>query len=71
MSSEVKERELLDLPGVGEIRGRPGTSTMVLAGAAKFWHDKYQSAKLDGAIAAVVIIAVFETLGAIAYHFWR
>ena len=72
MSSEaVKEREVIDLPGVGEIRARPGTSTMALAGAAKFWHDKYQSARKDGFIAAVSLIATLEVIAGIIYHYWR
>jgi len=71
MSDVIKNREVIELPGVGEIRGRPGTSTMALAGAAKFWHDKYQSARKDGFIAAVSLIAAFEVFAGIIYHYWR
>ena len=70
----MDERESIELPGVGELRGRPGTSTMALAGAAKFWHDKYQSARRDyqsarrdGFIAASILIAVAEVAALIVY----
>lgn len=66
----VQERESIELPGVGELRGRPGTSTMELAGAASFWYKKYQSARKDGFIAAVTVIAALELLGGIIYHYW-
>lgn len=55
----------VDLPGVGEVRARPGTSTLELAGAAKHWHDKYQSvmrrkgsAFMGGVFSVVIIEAV-------------
>ena len=63
----MDERESIELPGVGELRGRPGTSTMALAGAAKFWHDKYQRARKDGFIAASIIIAVAEAAALVVY----
>lgn len=65
------ERQTIDLPGVGEIKGRPGTSTMQLAGAAKFWYVKYQSARKDGFIAATSLIITLEVVIGIAYHYLR
>lgn len=67
----MEERESVSLPGVGEIRGRLGTSTMQLAGAAKFWHDKYRSAKRDGVIAGIALMATLEIAVVIAYYYLR
>lgn len=51
--------ETIEVPGVGEIRAREGTSTLELAGAVKFWHDKYQSARLDGFVGGSVFTLMF------------
>jgi hypothetical protein len=66
-----KEYESLELPGVGEIRARPGTSTLELAGAAKFWHDKYKSARLDGFIGGVSISAMAALIVGAVLYLWR
>lgn len=62
--------ETIEVPGVGELRARVGTSTLELAGAAKFWHDKYQSARADGFIGGVSISAMFALFAGVAYYFW-
>ena len=59
------------VPGVGEIRARRGTSTVELAGAAAFWHKKYQSARLDGFLAAASLIAFLEIASGIVYYYIR
>lgn len=51
--------ETTEVPGVGEIRARVGTSTLELAGAVKHWHDKYQSARIDGFIGGSVFTLMF------------
>ena len=57
------EYENFDVPGVGEVRARKGTSTAELAGAVKFWHDKYQSARLDGFIGGSVFTLLVSLCG--------
>jgi hypothetical protein len=69
MSGE-KSYETVELPGVGEIRARAGTSTLELAGAAKFWYDKYQSARTDGFIGGVSLVCIVELVLGTAYYFW-
>ena len=73
MSSDenVRARDVIELPGVGEIRARPGTSTMELAGAASFWAKKYKSARKDGFVAGVTLMATLNILCLIAYTFIR
>lgn len=44
------ELESFDIPAVGEVKARPGTSTHELAGAVKYWHDKSKTASRDGFI---------------------
>lgn len=46
-----------ELPGIGEVRAREGTSTAELAGAVKYWHDKYQSARKSGFIDGAILTA--------------
>lgn len=69
MSSE--NYESVDLPGVGEIRARPGTSTLELAGAAKHWHNKYKSAKIDGFISGASLVVILEVVIVAAYYCLR
>lgn len=69
MSSQ--EYENIDLPGVGEIRGRQGTSTIELAGAVKYWHDKCQSARTDGAIGGITLVLMADLLAAGLYFYLR
>lgn len=59
--------EAVEVPGVGELRARKGTSTLELAGAVKFWHDKYKSARLDGFIAGASMVSLLGLLSAAAY----
>ena len=78
-ASSISPRESVEVPGVGEIRARPGTSTMALAGAAAYWHKKAQGAyadgvssgRVDGALCATVLIAVLETAIYLSYHYLR
>jgi len=65
------EYENYEVPGVGEVRARLGTSTAELAGAVKFWHDKYNSARTDGFIAGVVFSGLFGLLCYAAYYLSR
>lgn len=64
----MEERTVNDIPGVGEVRARAGTSTAELAGAAKFWHDKYQTAWRDGALAASLVIGLAGIIAGAAIH---
>ena len=63
--------ESVEIPGVGEVRARPGTSTLELAGAVKHWHDKYQVAHKAGLINGVTIIAAVEVCAAALYYAFR
>ncbi len=71
----VKGRESFEVPGVGEILARPGTSTAELAGAVKYWHTKATEAyanglevgkslgRRDGASTVIMLVGILE-LGA-------
>lgn len=63
--------ETIELPGVGEVRARPGTSTLELAGAAKYWHDKCQSARHDGALGGAALILMIDLLAVGIYFYFR
>lgn len=65
----MDERTVNDIPGVGEVRARAGTSTAELAGAAKFWHDKYQTAWRDGFISASLVGSLVGIGAYLAIHF--
>lgn len=56
--------ETNEVPGVGEIRARKGTSTSELAGAAHYWSSKYAAAHKDGWRAGFFTACVF--LGTLA-----
>lgn len=60
-----------DIPGIDSFKAREGTSTHVLAGAAKFWHDKSKSARLDGFIGGVSLLAMAEILAVAVYYLAR
>ena len=60
MSQE--ESVSIELPGVGEVRARPGTSTAEMAGMVKYWHDKCQSARTDGFLAGITLLGMAELL---------
>ncbi len=78
-----KPRESFDIPGVGELRARPGTSTAELAGAVDYWHKKAKASyadgisvgkivgRKDGAIAAISLVTALEVVIGIAYHYLR
>lgn len=66
-----KDYETIEVPGVGELRARPGTSTLELAGAAKFWHDKYQSARFDGFIGGASMVSMLGILSVAAYYLFH
>jgi len=59
-----------EIPGVGEIRARRGTSTAELAGAASFWHKKYQHAWRDGFMSACVVLGLAGIAAGAAIHIW-
>lgn len=74
MSAEQKY-ESIELPAVGEIKARPGTATYELAGAAKYWYDKYQSVKapernsrINSFIAGAGIIVLVDIIAFFIYH---
>lgn len=66
-----RDYESVDLPGVGEIRSRPGTATHELAGAVKVWYDKCQTARHDGMIAGMALLALSELIVASIYILLR
>lgn len=66
----MEERQLFDLPGVGETRVRPGTSAASLAGMAHFWHRKYQHAWRDGFISACIVLGLAGTAAGISIWVW-
>ncbi len=66
-----KEYESYDLPAVGEVRARSGTSTAELAGAVKVWYDRYQTARKDGFIAGVSLLAMAELLAFCGFKLYR
>lgn len=68
---ESSESENFDLPGFGSIKARPGTATHTMAGAVKFWHYKYQSARGDGFIAGASFMFALNLAFAGAYWYLR
>lgn len=70
--SEAKEEYVSnEVPGVGEVRARKGTSTVELAGAVSFWHSKYQEARKDGFIAAITVMCIVESIAGVLYYYLR
>lgn len=66
------EFESIEVPGIGEtVRGRPGTSVVELAGAAKYWHDKCVSARRDGFLGGLFSGAAVVIACEIVYHLIR
>lgn len=63
--------ETVEVPGVGEVRGRPGTSTIELAGAASYWHKRWKTAYVDGAAAGILMTVFSQLLLAAAYYLIR
>lgn len=68
---EQESYESVELPGVGEIRARKGTSTIELAGAAKYWYDKHKSAFVDGFAGGAVAVLLLELLAGGVYFLLR
>jgi hypothetical protein len=60
-----------DIPGIGIVRAREGTSTAELAGAVKFWHDKCMSARRDGFIGGTVFTLLFTLCSFGVVHLLR
>ena len=40
--------ETHEVPGIGQVKTRQGTSVAVFAGAAKYWSDKAKTAYVEG-----------------------
>lgn len=65
---EKEAYESFEIPGVGELRARQGTSNFELAGAVKYWHDRYQTEVASVRLASFTGGVVFTTLiGVISY----
>lgn len=71
--AENDAREVFDIPGVGEIRARPGTSTAELAGAVTYWHRKYEKEVKrpwrDGFLTACVSLGLAAIVAGAVLHF--
>lgn len=65
------ESQSFDLPGIGEFRAKKGTSTAELAGAVKFWHEKYSDAHRDGFLAGSAFTFMFMLCSAGVYYILR
>ncbi len=63
--------ENIEIPGVGDIRARKGTSTLELAGAAKHWYDRYQTARIDGIVAGASAVVMAELVITAIYYIIR
>lgn len=48
--------------GVGEIYGRRGTSTLELAGAARYWHNKFKTARYNGICLGFLLGSIFASV---------
>ncbi len=72
---ELPKSEVFDIPGVGELPARAGTSTYELAGAVSVWHKKYLQAhktgRIDGLIGGVLYTLLIESLIAGVYFYLR
>ena len=58
-----------DIPGVGEVMAREGTSTAMLVGAVAFWSKKSKSAWRDGFLSATIFYACLTIAGVIVTHY--
>jgi len=71
---QSQEFESFEVPGVGEVRARAGTSTVELAGAVKYWHDKYkdevESVRVAAFTAGVALTSLFGLIGGAIYWLW-
>lgn len=72
MEKEVYES--FEIPGVGELKARKGTSTAELAGAVKYWHDRYNTEVVSVRLAAftggVALTAFIGLIGTAIYWLW-
>ena len=66
-----EEYQTIEVPGVGELRARVGTSTLELAGAVKVWHDKARSARVDGFISGAAFGIMFSVCSFGMYYLLR
>lgn len=57
-----------EVPGLGDVRARVGTSTAELAGAAKFWHEKSKVAWRNGFACAVSLCAAVAAIATYVLH---
>jgi len=74
---QENELESIDIPGIGEVRARPGTSTIELAGAAKHWFDKHQAllnridtSRREGFIGGVFFSGISFAVTFAIYYLW-
>lgn len=63
-----------EVPGVGEVKARRGTSTAELAGAVKYWHDRYQNEAntpfKTGFLSGLTLSGFAFLLGHVVYYLW-
>lgn len=62
--------ETNDIPGIGEVRARRGTSTSELAGAAAFWAAKYKTAWRDGFLSACIVLGFAGIAAGATIYIW-
>jgi hypothetical protein len=71
---EESKYQNFEIPGVGEIKAREGTSSFELAGAVKYWHDRYQrevvSVRQAAFIAGGVLASLVYLIGSSIYWLW-
>lgn len=69
-----QEQVSIDLEGIGVVNARVGTSTQVLAGMAKYWHDKYlaecEEPRKAGFLSGLTVVGFFTLLGHAIYYIW-
>lgn len=66
----MSDNETFDLPGVGELRSRRGTSTAELAGMAAFWHKRSIKSWRDGFFTASVMWFTLGFITLVSYHYF-
>ncbi len=71
---EKEQYDSFELPGVGELKARSGTSTHELAGAVKYWHDRYkrevETVRSSAFIAGVAMTSLVGLIGTAIYWLW-
>lgn len=58
MPIEESKTSVNEVPGVGTLRARAGTSVAELAGAVSFWHKKAETAWKDGFLTCLLCSVV-------------